>query len=388
VIGNQPHSAPPPARRSGRLSRRKGFLFRLVCLGLSFAAGCLGVEVILRLCWEAPLLPAAADSLVADAEMGLIHVPNYRGFHHTASFTTRLQTNSHGLRDVEHDWEKPDGVKRILALGDSFVMGHGVEFDQMFAAVAERAMLTECPTPRTEIIKAGVGGWGPRNQLAFLRKQGLRYQPDHILLVFYVGNDFGDAGAPRQYALWNGLRVRAADAVDPTPAYRARTFMRKHVYAYGASVDALKGLTMTRETRYQDDLETLRICLGTEVLAPQAAAACLDELQTLAKEAGIGFSVLALPHRIQIESPRRERIAREFNLSLDSFDADRPTRVIAQLLNERGITMLDPTLTLLEVQAAHGAISFEADSHYTAAAHAALGNYVAKALCENVISAR
>src|SRR5690242_7728930 len=50
----------------------------------------------------------------------------YAGFSGTAS-PTRIQITSFGLRDRERPFEKPPNVHRIVALGDSFTFGLGVE---------------------------------------------------------------------------------------------------------------------------------------------------------------------------------------------------------------------------------------------------------------------
>jgi hypothetical protein len=43
-----------------------------------------------------------------------------------------------------------------------------------------------------EIINAGVIGWGTAQELLFHRHEGYKYEPDLVLLMFYVGNDMQD----------------------------------------------------------------------------------------------------------------------------------------------------------------------------------------------------
>ena len=38
-----------------------------------------------------------------------------------------ININSHGLRDRERKWEKPEGTRRILGIGDSFTFGYQVD---------------------------------------------------------------------------------------------------------------------------------------------------------------------------------------------------------------------------------------------------------------------
>ena len=43
-----------------------------------------------------------------------------------------------------------------------------------------------------EIINTGVVGWGNDQEYLFLIDEGLRYEPDIVLLAFYTGNDMTD----------------------------------------------------------------------------------------------------------------------------------------------------------------------------------------------------
>jgi hypothetical protein len=63
--------------------------------------------------------------------------------------------NSLGFRDEEHVQEKPPGTFRIVALGDSFTYGVGVEFADTYLVRLERLLNTR-PGSRVEIIKLGI----------------------------------------------------------------------------------------------------------------------------------------------------------------------------------------------------------------------------------------
>ena len=51
-----------------------------------------------------------------------------------------LLINSLGFRDREHPEAAPEGVDRIVMLGDSFLVGMSVDLDQTFAQVCERLL--------------------------------------------------------------------------------------------------------------------------------------------------------------------------------------------------------------------------------------------------------
>lgn len=102
----------------------------------------------------------------------------------------KVDINSHGLRSPETTYEKPLGTFRILNLGDSIVMGWGVREEDTYGQRLE-LMLNEDSSRdfRFEVINAGVPGWNVENALAFLQQEGLKYEPDLILLGLTLSND-------------------------------------------------------------------------------------------------------------------------------------------------------------------------------------------------------
>lgn len=101
-----------------------------------------------------------------------------------------VDINSHGLRGLETTYEKPPATYRILNLGDSVAMGWGVRVEDTYGQQLE-ALLNEQGTGdlRYEVINAGVPGWNLENALAYLEAEGLKYEPDIILLDLTIAND-------------------------------------------------------------------------------------------------------------------------------------------------------------------------------------------------------
>ncbi len=97
--------------------------------------------------------------------------------------------NSQCWRDVEHQFEKPDSVTRLLFLGDSNTFGV-VHFDDLYTRQVER-LLSKGGMRDIEVISIGVGGWGTDHVLEALLNEGLRYDPDVVIYQF-CGNDITD----------------------------------------------------------------------------------------------------------------------------------------------------------------------------------------------------
>lgn len=98
---------------------------------------------------------------------------------------TYERTNSHGQRDAERTLDKPDGVRRILLLGDSVVEGYGLRESETIS----RRLEDLYGDGSTEVLNFGVSAYCTRAEVELLEVKGLRFDPDVVVLVF-VENDF------------------------------------------------------------------------------------------------------------------------------------------------------------------------------------------------------
>lgn len=353
---------------------RRKLLFRLAAVAASILASALIAEAALRLAWGGPRLPAPVDSLRLDPRIGVMHVPGYVGVLNTPSHRTRVRYNSLGWRDEERQVAKPPGLFRVLALGDSFVEGHGVEYDQMFLSLAEKALCPPTGFQGIEVVKAGVGGWGPVNELRALRLDLARLGPDLVVLFFYTGNDFDEAAAPDRLSVWGGLRMERDLAESMTWARSIRVFLRKHLYLYALFVDAAKSARMSKGERMKEDLAVLRDCRQESPPPTRATAEAFAGFRQWSESAGCPVACVILPHRAQLEKARADAGAR---LLGGSFDLDLPSKQIAEILKSEGIPSLDLTPALRQVAESGKPIGMEADSHYNAAVHATVASALA-----------
>ena len=101
-----------------------------------------------------------------------------------------VDINSHGLRGPETSYEKPPATFRILNLGDSVVMGWGIREENTYGRRLESLLNGGNHSDLNfEVINAGVPGWNLENALAYLQAEGLKYEPDLILLGITINND-------------------------------------------------------------------------------------------------------------------------------------------------------------------------------------------------------
>jgi len=109
--------------------------------------------------------------------LGWHHDPGQHGIFESAEFRIAVSINEKGLRDRDYPYERTPGKKRILVLGDSFVWGFGVEQDQTFTEQLEGLL------PNVEVINAGVSGYSTDQELLWFKSEGVKYDPDLVILV-------------------------------------------------------------------------------------------------------------------------------------------------------------------------------------------------------------
>ena len=111
----------------------------------------------------------------------------------------KLTINSRGLRDREYALAKPAGVRRVLVLGDSYTWGYGVADDEIYTEVLERSLASR--GAKVQVINSGVSGWGTDQEFLFLKSEGIKYQPDVVVLALYLTNDPENNSSSTQYGL-------------------------------------------------------------------------------------------------------------------------------------------------------------------------------------------
>ena len=101
----------------------------------------------------------------------------------------RVTINEYGFRGPVVPREKPDGVFRIVGLGDSVMFGNGVHDGEEFLQVMARKLNEAGLTSRVEVVNMAVSGYNTAMEVAFFERVGLAWSPD-LVLIDFVPNDF------------------------------------------------------------------------------------------------------------------------------------------------------------------------------------------------------
>lgn len=94
--------------------------------------------------------------------------------------------NPFEFTDIIRSEQRPAGKDRLVVLGDSFVWGGAIPYEQAWGHKLERKLTQKYP--QLEVVNWGKSGWSTLIELAFLEKEGSRYDLD-VLLVGFVRND-------------------------------------------------------------------------------------------------------------------------------------------------------------------------------------------------------
>ncbi|MCU7905766.1 MAG: hypothetical protein KZQ76_07875 [Candidatus Thiodiazotropha sp. (ex Epidulcina cf. delphinae)] len=190
------------------MSKVRRFFISLTALTLGLMFSVLAAEGILR------LLGTPTGDLYTVNERKFNEVPGiYEPGQEIVRTINRhlphkVRINHLGYRGRDFPLKKPNGIVRILLVGDSYVFGEFVQENETLPAQLERLLQARCGG--MQVINAGLLG-GTIIGESRLVERGLELEPDLVVLVFHE-NDIEDLYSP----LWLGLaRNRAAKSRFP-----------------------------------------------------------------------------------------------------------------------------------------------------------------------------
>lgn len=280
--------------------------------------------------------------------------------------------NSLGFFDEEFRVERVESVYRIVALGDSFAVGV-VRYEENFLTLLD-AQLDQCHA--TEVLNFGVAAIGPAEYLHLWRTEAAQYEPDLVLVCFFIGNDFVYAKrrSPlhrswlRSYVLVDRLRLQLTKAPrgqaagvsfqDPDePTFPADDFARIE-----GERTAICALRPARDVQRSYD----------------ATFALLTELQA---EVGDRLRVVIIPDEFQIDDAI---YAAAIGGRHDEYDRELPNRKLASFFAERQIRYLD-LLPPIRAAAQEGRTYKPRDTHWNRRGNAAAATAITAWLRDDVV---
>jgi hypothetical protein len=314
--------------------------------------------------------------------------PNYHGIIDDPNFRQELNFNSLGMHDTDHPLQKPADTYRIMLLGDSFVHAIQVAETETAHQVLEDRLNEQARPgdPHYEVISSGVVNWGTNQELIYYREQGRRFQPDLVLLMFYLGNDFQD-NLPGNVLTIGGINCYApylavcAGELQPQPLYYAPGLTRLEnrclpiqrplisnlgkLYRFSRLYQRIEPLLVANRPRqefgraFPRSLAALYLPEEEPELSQawQITLATLAQLQQEVEADGTQFAVGLISPEIIIQlgvlSTAEQEVFLRDNPLFANAQIDQPNRRLAEFMTRQHIPFIDLTGPMTEHLAAN-----------------------------------
>jgi hypothetical protein len=275
----------------------------------------------------------AAYGTVRPMPIWLSFSEDYSEYKLSASRFPGHKLNPDGFNDDPFQDEKPPGTRRVIAIGDSFLVGL-VPRERNFIDIMERRIQADLPA---EIYNMGINHTHPGQYLSVLLKEGLRWKPDVILIGFFVGNDIKENAPENSFWYRRSLRTitipRRILALSSELAQR----QNKNVplgWAFGDPGyldDPQKEFPTFSENKYlkkqRKHLElTLRWRLWETEKKWRGTLENLAGIHEVAKERGIPMLLVIMPDEFQVNEGVRNKVFERFQLTPEDYDVASPQK--------------------------------------------------------------
>jgi lysophospholipase L1-like esterase len=357
--------------------RRAALRASVALVGVVVAA-CVA-ELVVRFGLPQPQLIVTPGLTTPDRPGRYRLTPGYEGrYSNRVEYSVRVRVNRYGLRGPE--LEPSRGAFRLLAVGDSFTFGTGVEENQTFVErAASELRLSGYPAVA---LNGGTPGFGPPDAVSWVERHGRELDPDVVVLTIFLGNDLQDA------LLGQGVWRVATSASASGWANGLRTWLDANSHAFillkrtvplplQRSIRAWVARSLSPEERHLDrELEAL------QRHHPTWMADALTELdQALKRLTASGTPVVAMliPSDLQLDPSLLRATAAHLGFR-EELDPDQPRRLFRALLTQRSVPYLDLTELLRRRYNSGERLYYRYDRHWTALAHAIAGRELARFL--------
>jgi hypothetical protein len=335
-------------------------------------------EVGLRLVW--PQRSAVTLGMFRqDPDAGYSLLPGYRNVVRVPEFTSTIQIDERGDRVAQDALPEGERAQRILAIGDSFTFGVGVEAEDTYAERLERE-LDPAVQGLVAVRNGGVGGYGPlRSERHFLAAQA-SWAPDVLIHGLYVGNDLEDPH-PETFLLYPHIEDGRMVRSGRHPFARVRAGLRVHSHLYALLRDRLYGLyeasPFAQRSQHLDPMGLQEWPASIVEESWPAGQEAISHLAAWSAENGADYLVVLIPIKYQVDDEAWEVYRKRWNLPHEAFDRDRPQRVVRAFLDAAGIPYVD---LLPAFRASPEGLYYRVDNHWTPEGHARAAGILAAKL--------
>lgn len=294
-------------------------------------------------------------------------------------FASRLKINSKGLRDKEIDYIKPNGIKRIILLGDSFVLAKELPLEKTISKKLEQILGANSKNVKYETINMGFGGFGPTAEVVLLEKEGSKYNPDIVIFNFYTGNDvtkidFGAAGSISKEIFQNHDSLENVN-MPVTKIQKLKQFIFRNFFTYSYFTAWVNNIRNKEDASpYYGDSLNKEYDKNMEAKLEKAKI-ILKHLKRYADYKGVKLLVVLVPIKEQVDEKKHMEIVDKYKLNLSQIDINKPQKIFMEFGKENNITMLD-MLPEFSKRNKNNSFYFEIDGHWNEKGHELAANLI------------
>lgn len=318
------------------------------------------------------LLPQSVDPKMniyaVDPVIGFTYIPYAKTYEKGMEYNALYEINSLGLRDREHGVKKKN-IFRILLLGDSFSVSHGLPIQDSLGPQMERSLqkITDSDGKylKIEVISTAVGGYSPYNYWKAYRRWKPIFDPDAVLVGL----------SPDDYDCSNENLIFAPDPVgnERFSIKRVRKILswnsefyillRNFLY-YN---DVVGSIILRRSPGgVEDDYQLQSYVVAQRENLAKVWSKSFSYIQNLREEVaadGVTLVLMRIPLKMEIDTSQYMQVLATKNLKDEQIDLDQPLKAIAAFCDEEKIPLLNPLPALRERQS-HVPCYFLYDGHW------------------------
>jgi lysophospholipase L1-like esterase len=165
---------------------RRALLVRIGLLLCAALATLAAIELGLRANGYDPVRYGEEQELAIQASASKTLVYELRPGAQGQLWGREVHVNSAGFRDREFETAKPEGWKRIVAIGDSITFGTRLDLKVTWPKRLEQMLRGK--GKKVEVLNLGVGGYDTAQEIECLERIGLAFDPDYVVLGFCVND--------------------------------------------------------------------------------------------------------------------------------------------------------------------------------------------------------
>jgi lysophospholipase L1-like esterase len=364
-------------------AKAREWLARLLLAGFGLAIGLATAEIAVRIVAPQSVLLWRPGPFVADGEGYFRLRPGHQGtVTNRTEYEHEFEVNSFGMRGTEPSTGHQEAC-RLLAIGDSFTFGLGVEEGQVFHQVAAAEL--DAGGVSLETLNGGIPAIGVPQAVRWLERHGLAAEPDLVLLAVFVGNDLRDANA--DYDNWAVANGQLATPAGYSPL---KDWLYNNIHLYALLKTALPAGVQqrVRAALGMGEPWSLRYAREVFMIYDPAVPPLVEEglertdealatLTRMAAENGFRIAAVLVPDIVQVDGPRWTATLGHLGLTDGDQDPRQPNRLLRTLLERRGVPVLDLVDSFDTAFDRGDPLYFPTDRHWTVDGHALAGRELA-----------